>query len=474
MSRPRLLAAVAVLLGGCAGFSDDGGFDFARQAAREHLRADVERIRSDADRDRIEARVAELLAQPLGIDEAVQLALLNNRGLQAAWAELGIAEANLVRAGRLPNPHFSMLRTSRIEDGVREFKIEQALTFNVFALVTMPQVVAIERQRFEQTQRAVTLDMLRLAADTRRAWVEAVAARETLGYARRIREAAEAGAELARRMAQVGNFSRLQRAREQAFQADAALAVARAERAAGATRERLVRQLGLWGAQAAQLALPDRLPELPGEPRDLPEVERLAMSQRLDLAMVRLETEALARNLGLTRTTRVLNVLEFGPARVREGPRDAEYKRGYEVAFELPIFDFGGTRVAQAQALWERQIHLAADAAVAARSEVRDSYDAYRHAHDVALHYRREIVPLRKAISEENLLRYNGMLIGVFELLADARTQIGSVIAAIEATRDFWLAQSELEMALVGRPAPLRPTPGPLGALGAADAAPGH
>ena len=471
MSRPLLAFCAATLLAGCAGFSNDGGFGAARDAAREHLRADVERIRTDADRDRIEARVAELLARPLGIDEAVQLALLGNRGLQAAWAELGIAEASLVRAGRLPNPHFSMLRTSRLEDGVREFKIEQALTFNVFSLVTMPQVVAIEQRRFEQTQRAVTLEMLRLAADTRRAWVEAVAARETLAYARQVREAAEAGAELARRMAQAGNFSRLQRAREQSFQADAALALARAERSAATTRERLARLLGLWGEPLARLVLPERLPELPMQPRDLPEVETLAMAQRLDLAMVRLETEALARNLGLTRTTRLLNVLEFGPARVLEGPRDAGYKRGYEVAFELPLFDFGATRIAQAQSLYERQLHRAADAAVAARSEVRDTYDGYRHAHDVALHYRREIVPLRKAISEENLLRYNGMLIGVFELLADARTQIASVIAAIEATRDFWIAQSELEMALFGRPALLRPTPV---SAGATDALAGH
>ena len=49
-------------------------------------------------------------------------------------------------------------------------------------------------------------------------------------------------------------------------------------------------------------------------------------------------------------------------------------------------------------------------------------------------------MPLRKRIADENLLRYNGMLIGVFELLADARAQIASVNASIEALRDFWIA----------------------------------
>ena len=62
------------------------------------------------------------------------------------------------------------------------------------------------------------------------------------------------------------------------------------------------------------------------------------------------------------------------------------------------------------------------------------------------------MVPLRKRISEENLLRYNGMLIGVFELLADAREQVSGVITAIEAQRDFWLADAALSSTLIGKP----------------------
>jgi outer membrane protein TolC len=91
------------------------------------------------------------------------------------------------------------------------------------------------------------------------------------------------------------------------------------------------------------------------------------------------------------------------------------------------------------------------DLAVRARSEVRESYGAYRTAFDVARHYRDEIVPLRKRISEETLLRYNGMLASVFELLADSRQQVSAVNAYIESVRDFWLAESSLQMALTGR-----------------------
>jgi outer membrane protein TolC len=81
---------------------------------------------------------------------------------------------------------------------------------------------------------------------------------------------------------------------------------------------------------------------------------------------------------------------------------------------------------------------------------VRERYQRYRAAYDLARQYRDEIVPLRRRIAEENLLRYNGMLIGVFDLLADAREQVATVNASIEALRDFWLADNELQLGLSG------------------------
>ena len=99
-----------------------------------------------------------------------------------------------------------------------------------------------------------------------------------------------------------------------------------------------------------------------------------------------------------------------------------------------------------------QSVNMAAQTAINARSEVRESYQAYRINYDIAKHYRDEVVPIRKRIADENLLRYNGMIIGVFELLADARSQISSVNSYIESLRDFWLAQSDLDMAMIGRP----------------------
>src|SRR5690606_20874189 len=151
-----------------------------------------------------------------------------------------------------------------------------------------------------------------------------------------------------------------------------------------------------------------------------------------------------------TRTTRFVNVLELGL--VRNSSNEAPTQRGWEIEFELPLFDWSGARVAHAEAIYMQALDRAAQVAIDARSEVREAYGAYRSAFDIARHHRDEIVPIRNRIAEENLLRYNGMLIGVFELLADARAQIAAVNGYIEALREFWIAQADLELALIGKP----------------------
>jgi outer membrane protein TolC len=456
------LMVAALLLAGCASFSSDGGFAAVQQATASRIGMPVELAwaRKPQDLAGIDQRVAERLSRPLGQDDAVQVALLNNRGLQAALAQLGITEADIVQAGRLPNPGFSFGRLSRGD----EVELERGLHVNLARWLALPLVQRLEARRFEQVQAALAMQVLALAADTRKAWVQAVAAEESVRYSRQVMEAAQAGAELARRMEQVGNFTKLQRAREQAFHADAVLNLARAEQQQLATRERLTRLLGL-AAEQTSFQLPQRLPDLPAQARELPDIERTALAQRLDVAAATAVAEATARNLGLTRTTRFINVLELGL--VRNGSNEAPTQKGWEISLELPLFDWGGARVARAEGLYMQALHNAADVAVQARSEVREAYGAYRTAWQIARHQRDEIVPLQRRISEENLLRYNGMLIGVFELLADARAQIASVNGAIGALRDFWLAQADLDMALVGKPS-LTAAAGPSMAAGPA------
>jgi outer membrane protein TolC len=463
---PRVLALLtsAVVLGGCASFSPDGGFGTVERTTKERVGKDLYWARSDSDLDTIAKRVAELAAKPLTVDDAVQIALLNNRGLQADFQELGITEAEVVQAGRLPNPGFSFGRMSRGD----EREIERGLHFNLARLVAMPLIGRMEARRFEQVKGRVAMNVLSLAADTRKAYFTALAAEETVRYMQQVKQAADASAELARRMEQVGNFNKLQRAREQSFYANAVLQLAKAEQARHSTRERLVRLLGVWGSQA-QFALPERLPDLPPSPIELPDIEPLALAQRLDVQGAKLAAEQTASDLGLTRTTRFVNVLELGV--MDNSSNEAPTQRGWEIGFELPLFDWGGARAARAEAIYMQTLHRAAETAINARSEVREAYTGYRSAYDIARHHRDEVVPLNQRIAEENLLRYNGMLLGVFELLADARSQIASVNASIEALRDFWIAQTDLDMALIGKPS-LAAAAGPAMAAEAAGA--GH
>jgi outer membrane protein TolC len=440
----RLPLAALMLVTGCTTFSPDGGMSNVNELTRSRTGQDAQWLRSEKDTLAARAATRELLGKPLGPDEAVNVALLNNRRLQATYADLGIAEAELVQAGRLRNPGFSFTRLRRAD----EIEIERSFLFDVLGLITMPLRTDLERRRFALTQGRVATEVLQLAADTRRAWYAAVAAQESAAYAEQVKQAAEASAELARRMAAAGNFSKLDHAREQTFYAEATAQLARTKQTALSQREQLTRLMGLWGDDL-RFQIPARLPALPKAARDIAELETQAIKSRLDVQGAMQEAENLAASMGLTRATGFINVFEVGYQRnsLTAHPRQS----GYEIELRLPIFDWGGAKVARAEHTYMQAVHRAADTAVRARSEVREAYSAYRTAYDLAQHYRDEIVPLRKHISEEVLLRYNGMLMSVFELLADARQQIASVSSYIDAQRDFWLAESALNLALTGK-----------------------
>lgn len=434
---PLALAAV-LLLGGCASFSPDGGMATVVKVADARTGAPGA-LAGEGGEDKL----AQLLAQPLDADSAVRIALMNNHGLKAALADLGASEADLVQAGRLRNPGLSFGRSH----GSHGNEIDRGLSFDLAGLLTMPLRVNIERGRFEQAKLQAASSAVQLAADTRRAYFNAVAAVQTEQFMQRALLSAEAGAELATRLQQAGNWSRLDQARQQVFYADAVSDLARARHQAVVTREHLTRLLGLWGRQTV-FTLPQRLPDLPAAPAQAGDIEAQAMEQRLDVQMSKLDAHATADALGLSKVTGFVNVLDAGYT--NKSTSEAPRENGYAISLELPLFDWGSARNAKAQALYEQSLQRTAGTAVKARSEVREAYSSYRTAYDLARHYRDEVVPLRKTISHEVLLRYNGMLASVFELLADAREQVASVNGAIATQRDFWIAQTELQSAING------------------------
>jgi outer membrane protein TolC len=442
-----ILAAFALI--GCTTFSADGGFDPIRKQTRAYLDKDVQWPRSEEERAKTDVQVAELLTHSISSEDAVQIALLNNQGLQASFEELGISEADLVQSGRLPNPRFTL----RHAGAAAEYDIEETLSFNVLSLFTTPYAHEIEKRRFAQVQSAVVIAVVQLANDTRRAYFSAVAAHESAHYLEQVKTAAEASTELARRMVAAGNWNLLDQARERNFYTDASRRLTQAKLIETSAREKLLRLMGLSDERPV-FQLADRLPDLPQNIEDLPDVEQMILQNRIDLRLKRMQIDELARSLGLSKATRFINVLDVGPTRVLQGAASQPYERGYEVALEIPIFDGGGARVKRAEAVYSQAVDRFTQSAIDARSQIRVAYAAYRSNFDMARQQRDEVVPTRKLIAEQNLLRYNASLISVFDLLADARSQIESANEYIQCVRDFWMAKSELDTALLGNTSP--------------------
>ena len=451
--RLTALATATLVLAGCASVGFDQAVQDTNGRAADFTQGKLELSRTPAQAEARAKLSAELLAQPLGMDAAVQLALANSPAVQTLLAQSWADMAQASQGGRIANPVFAF---ERIRAG-DELELGRLLSFGLLDLLTLPRRLEISRGQMAQARVQLSASVVEQVTQVRQVWVRAVAAQQMLDYAQQVNRSAQASAELARRMQQVGNFNKLQRARQQSFYADSTAQLASSQHAATAVREELVRQLGLSDAQASQLRLPERLPDLPKQARPAGQVSATATQQRLDVQLARQQLDNAGRSQGLNLIESLVDV-ELGIRRDTvfdnaEGTKSA--RKGYELEIRLPIFDWG---TAKRDAMNAQSLAAASryeGTVRGASSQLRESYSAYRTAYDVARHYRDEIVPLRKTMSEENLLRYNGMLIGVFELLADNREQITSVTAALNAYQQFWLADAALSASMTGKPTAL-------------------
>jgi outer membrane protein TolC len=462
------MIAMPLILGACASPNIDNALASSNEAAREFTAGKLVLVRDQKVATELTQRADQVLSQPLGQDGAVEIALINSPALQAMLADRWAERARLAQAGRLPNP---VLAFERITVG-DELEIGRLLTFGLLDVLTLPQRSNLAAQRLAAADLALTAEVVGAVSGVRQAWVRAVAAQQSLAYAQQVHDSAQASAELAKRMQAAGNFNRITRARQQTFHADAAAGLAIAQHEAAAARESLIRMLGLSEVQAQKLVLPERLPDLPPSPREPTEVAQAATRLRLDLQIAQAQVRAAAREQGLGRLTSVADV-EFGLRRNSVSDRvtgERSSPRGWEADVRLPLFDWGDAQRAAFNAQTLAAMNRLEDVARSASSHLREGYSAYRTSYDIARHYRDEVVPLRRVISEENQLRYNGMLIGVFELLADSRDQIAAVRAAIKAQEQFWLADAALRATIVGKP--MAAGAGAAGAAAAPDAAP--
>lgn len=442
-----LMLATAFALPGCAAFSPDAGMGVVAEVAQQGIGKDVVFVRNGEDAERAQAMVRSLLAKTLSADAAVQVALLNNKGLQAAYNLLALAETELVEQSLPPNPTFAI---SRIAGG-GAVEIERQVVGDILALATLPLRSDIARERFRQAQLRAALETLRVAAEVRRAYFRGVAANDLVGLLTDAKTTAESTAQLARQLGETGSMNKLDQAREQVFYAEVTADLAAARQESASARERLARLMGLWD-EGLHFRLPGRLPELPRRPLTLPGIEVDAVSHRVDLQIARMELVALAKALNLAEATRFVTLLDLAGIGKRTTEPEAPplRERGFDVAFQIPIFDGGEVRMRQAAETYNHAFNRLTEKAVNVRSEARDAYRVYRSTYDIASHFQREILPLRKIITEEMQLRFSSMQIDVFALLVETRQRIASLRAAIDARREFFLAQSDLKAAVIG------------------------
>jgi outer membrane protein TolC len=444
----RVLAiASAALLSACKTFSPDGGMGTVATIAGQGLNKDVVRVSSPADAAYAQTRVALLLKPPLSADAAVQIALLNNAALQAAYNRLGVAEAVAVQASRPPLPTLSYdwVKTSL------ELDIERQVVASVLQLATWPARSKIAGVRFQQAELRAAEETLRIAAETRKAYYNAVAAREILSALNSAKANAQASAELASKLTETGAVNKLDQARRQVLASELEAQATVAKLKANAAEERLTTLMGLWGPNVTAL-LPSTLPPVRAKSRSLASVEQEAMDKRVDLEIARLEAEALARCYGLTRSTRLVNVLNAsGISKTQKDKGEPSSDGGgFDIAFEVPIYDFGRASMREAEQRYLEAMNQLGAMAVNARSEAREAYNTYVSTRAIAVQYEQKVLPLRQTISEQTELQYNAMQVDAFALLEAARENAASKVASIQAKRNFWLAYTDLSVALLG------------------------
>ena len=391
----------------------------------------------------------------ISADTAVQVALLNNKGLQAAYANVGLSAADAWQQSTPENPVVSIgiLGIGAAELGLYR-AIEGMFATNILDAKTRKQRVALADINFRSAQLGAVNDTLTLANQTRQAWINAVSAFEAASYLKRAKATSDAGSELASKLGETGALNKAGQAREHAFNAELAGQLATARLNATRAKEDLTKLMGLWGTEV-DYYVPDALPALPRSVGRITNIEGKALRNRLDLQVAKLGLEAQAAAFGLTDQTQLLTDLEIiaGFETEREadgGETETETTPQIELEFAIPIYDTGKARMRKAELMYLQAANVLAEKAVNVRSEARGAEVSYHASYKIARHYRDVLVPLRKTVEEEGLLSYNGMITNTFELLTDVREKLGASLEAANAKREFFMAQADLTAAIYG------------------------
>jgi outer membrane protein, heavy metal efflux system len=443
--RAEHLCALLMLVTGCATFDQRAGFsDVSTTVEARSGKRMVWNLGTELD-----AQVAEevhaLLADTLSADEAVQVALLNNRELQAVYAELGVAQADLVQAGLLSNPVFDGAGLFPVAGGPVKLDLSVAVSFlDIFYIPLRSRVAAA---RFEDAKIHVTGEVLDFTATVRAAFYRHQANEQQLELLQTVGHALAASFEVTERLHEAGNISDLDLVRERAQVEEAKVQLRAAEVTVRESQAQLTTVMGLWGKETAWW-IDRRLPDIPAQPLPFEGLERQALVQSLDLASARQRLVVGGEQVGVTRATMLIPESSLGAGAERE---EGEWKVGPTIEFPIPLFNQGQGRLGRAVAELRRAHQEYYALGVRIRSTARLVQARLQGAEDRARYYRDVLLPLRERIVHEMQLHYNAMQLGVFELLRAREQQIQAAVAYVDTLLDYWLARTDLEQLLSGR-----------------------
>lgn len=435
------LGLTAVLLTACASVPRDAGTTAVQQAIAERGGPAVEWSAHPANTDH--ERVAAMLQDELTADEAVAIAMLNSPRLQVTLAELGIARADLIEASTISNPIFE----AEVRYPAEPFRpFELSLAQSLIDLIQLPRRRAQGRAAFDAAQMRVSSEVLRFAGDVKAAYYDLLAAAQHVALSRTTHDSAQAAAEVAIKQHAAENITDLDLENEQALYEQAKLDLARAEQRVVLAREALLRAMGLRNV-AAEWHVPATFPDLPATELEQQQLEQLAATQRLDIAIARRELEVAQRQVPIAR----LAMLEETVVDVHyEREPDGEHTVGPGIEFPIPIFDTGRAARTRAEAQFLRARHALAALETETASQLRAARATLAEARARVEYYRDVIVPRRTRIVELTKLEHNAMLIGVYQLLQAKQNEMQARREFIDAQREYWTARTDLDRALQG------------------------
>lgn len=441
--RPAILSAM-VLLSGCATVPADRGLQDVQSLVTARGGPNAAVPTSGEDGLQAAALVENLLGNTLTAEDAVRITLVRNPRLRDVYARLGIASAEVLQAGRLSNPTFSVAALKPNVAG-EATQLTLGLAQDFADLIMLPSRKRLAEGEFERVKAQVGGEIIALAAEVESAYYTLIGAQQLAAMRRSVARSAAASAELAQRFFDAGNITDLALSTERAAAAQAELELLSADAQVTAARTALNALMGL-PASETRWGVPDRLPLPVDEEDDSARLQQLAVTNRLDLAAARKEVELLQASLDVTKSYRWLGAVQVGVE--RERGTDGAKITGPTLALQLPLFHQNQGGILRALAELERaQAELKA-LEIATSNAVALTSAKVRAARTAVELYRAKLVPLRERIVQRTQERVNYMFVGVFDLIRAKQEEYEAYRGYLEAVRGYWLARVELARAV--------------------------